>query len=76
MLIDDNPVNVTNAVYDGVTGLTTITTASNHGYNVGAAVTISGMNFTCDSALGTTPYSVNAATYDQVEWYLNCYYIC
>ena len=64
---DDNPVNVTDAVYDGVTGLTTITTASNHGYNVGAAVTISGLNFTCDSALGTTPYSVNAATYDQLS---------
>ena len=64
---DDNPVNVTDAIYDGVTGLTTITTASNHGYNVGAAVTISGLNFTCDSALGTTPYSVNAATYDQLS---------
>ena len=64
---DDNPVNVTNAVYDGVTGLTTITTASNHGYNVGAAVTISGLNFTCDSALGTTPYGVNAATYDRLS---------
>ena len=64
---DDNPVNVTGAIYDGVTGLTTITTASNHGYNVGAAVTISGLNFTCDSALGTTPYSVNAATYDQLS---------
>jgi hypothetical protein len=64
---DDNAVNVSNAVYDGVTGLTTITTASNHGYNVGAAVTISGLNFTCDSALGTTPYSVNAATYDRLS---------
>ena len=67
-----DPINITNAVYDGTTGLTTITTASNHGYNVGAAVTISGLNFTCDSALGTTPYSVNAATYDKLSGILTC----
>ena len=59
-----DPINVSNAVYDGATGLTTITTASNHGYNVGAAVTISGMKFTCDSTETVTDFSVNAATYD------------
>ena len=57
-------VDISNAVYDGATGLTTITTASNHGFNVGAAVTISGMKFTCDSAETVTDFSVNAATYD------------
>ena len=59
-----DPINITNAVYDGTTGLTTITTASNHGYNVGAALTISGMKFTCDSTETVTDFSVNAATYD------------
>ena len=59
-----DPINITNAVYDGVTGLTTITTASNHGYNVGAALTIANLKFTCDSAVGTTNYNVSAADYD------------
>jgi len=59
-----DPINITNAVYDGVTGLTTITTASNHGYNVGAALTIANLKFTCDSASGTTDYNVSAADYD------------
>jgi hypothetical protein len=59
-----DPINITNAVYDGVTGLTTITTASNHGYNVGAALTIANLKFTCDSAAGTTDYNVSAADYD------------
>ena len=62
-----DPINVSNAVYDGATGLTTITTASNHGYNVGAAVTISGMKFTCDSTETVTDFSVNAATYDSTS---------
>lgn len=59
-----DPINISNAVYDGATGLTTITTATNHGFNVGAGVTISGMKFTCDSAETVTDFSVNAATYD------------
>ena len=59
-----DPINITNAVYDSFTGLTTITTASNHGYNVGAAITISGLKFTCDSTETVTDFNVNAATYD------------
>jgi len=59
-----DPINVSNAVYDGATGLTTITTATNHNYNVGAAVTISGLKFTCDSAESVTDFNVSAATYD------------
>ena len=60
-----DPINITAADYDGTTGLTTITTASNHNFNVGAALTISGMLFTCDSAAGTTDYNVSGATYDR-----------
>ena len=56
-----DPINITNAVYDSFTGLTTITTASNHGYNVGAAITISGLKFTCDSTETVTDFNVNAA---------------
>ena len=64
--VGTSAVNVSNAVYDGTTGLTTITTATNHGFNVGAAVTISGLKFTCDSVAGTTNYNVSAADYDRV----------
>ncbi len=60
-----DPINITAAEYDGTTGLTTITTVSNHNFNVGAALTISGMLFTCDSAAGTTDYNVSGATYDR-----------
>ena len=66
LFLESDSLNVTNAVYDGVTGLTTITTATNHGYNVGAAVTLSSLEFTCDSSAGTTPYNVSAADYDRL----------
>ena len=62
-----DPINITNAVYDSTTGLTTITTASNHGYNVGAAVTIANLKFTCVSAAGTASYNVTDADYDRVS---------
>ena len=61
-----NPINISAADYDGATGLTTITTSVNHGFNVGAAVTISGLKFTCDSIAGTTDYNVSAADYDRL----------
>ena len=61
-----DPISITAAEYDSVTGLTTITTASNHGYNVGAAVTIAGMKFTCVSAAGTASYNVTDAEYDRL----------
>ena len=60
------PVSISAADYDGVTGLTTITTSTNHGFNVGASVTVSGLKFSCDSAAGTTDYNVSAADYDRL----------
>ena len=48
--------NVTNALYDNVTGLTTITLNSNHNFNVGMGVSISGLGFTCTSGPGTVTY--------------------
>jgi hypothetical protein len=46
--------NVTNALYDNITGLTTITVDSNHNFNVGMGLTISGLGFTCTSDGGVT----------------------
>ena len=66
VFLDSDVLDVSNAVYDGVTGVATITTATNHGYNVGAAVTLSSLEFTCDSSAGTTDYNVSAADYDRL----------
>ena len=61
---NDEPINISNAVYDGVTGVTTITTSTNHNYNVGTAVTIRDLKFTCDSAETVTNYNITSASYD------------
>jgi hypothetical protein len=42
-------VAVSTAQYDNVTGITTIETASPHGFDVGDEVTMSGLAFTCGS---------------------------
>jgi hypothetical protein len=41
--------NVSNAVYDSASGVTTITTSSNHNFQVGMGVTIAGLQFSCPS---------------------------
>ena len=48
--------NVTDAVYDNVTGLTTITVNSNHNFAVGMGLTIAGLGFTCPSGPGIVTY--------------------
>jgi hypothetical protein len=49
-------LNVTNALYDNVTGLTTITVDSDHNFNVGMGVSIVGLAFTCTSGPGIVTY--------------------
>jgi len=49
-------LNVTNALYDNTTGLTTITTSTNHNFNVGMGVSIAGLGFTCPSGPGIVTY--------------------
>jgi len=49
-------LNVTNATYDNVTGLTTITVDANHNFAVGMGVTIAGIAFTCPSGPGIVTY--------------------
>ena len=49
-------LNVTNALYDNTTGLTTITVDTNHNFNVGMGVTIAGLAFTCSSGPGIVTY--------------------
>jgi hypothetical protein len=54
----DIPVRViTNAVYDNVTGITTITTSvANHRFSVGMGVSLAGLGFTCPSGPATLTY--------------------
>jgi len=49
-------LNVTNALYDNVTGLTTVTVNSTHNFNVGMGVSIVGLAFTCSSGPGIVTY--------------------
>ena len=39
--------NVSNASYDNTTGITTITTSTNHNFQVGMGITIVGLGFSC-----------------------------
>lgn len=49
--------NITNAVYDNVTGIATITTSvSNHQFSVGMGISIAGLGFTCPSGPGIVTY--------------------
>jgi len=48
--------NVSNAVYDNVSGVTTITTSTNHNFAVGMGVTLAGLGFTCPSGPGIVTY--------------------
>ena len=54
----DIPIRtITNAVYDNVSGIATITTAvSNHRFSVGMGVSLAGLGFTCPSGPGTLYY--------------------
>ena len=57
-------VNVSNAVYDNTTGKVNVTTSSEHGFYVGASVTMTGLTFTCDSDYPVVNYDVINAPYD------------
>ena len=52
----NNTIN--NAVYDNVTGLTTITTSTAHGFSVGMGITLSRLVYSCDA------YGNYSHTYD------------
>jgi hypothetical protein len=47
-------LGIQTAQYSHTSGIITVTTSTNHGFNVGAAVTMSGLEFSCSSGAGTT----------------------
>ena len=56
-------LNVSSAFYDNVSGIVTVTTSSNHNFNVGMGVSIAGLKFTCSSATAVTNYNISTANY-------------
>lgn len=48
--------NISNASYDNISGKTTITTSTNHNFQVGMGITIAGLGFTCSSGPGIVTY--------------------
>jgi hypothetical protein len=57
--------NVSNASYDNVTGLATVTTSTTHGFSVGMGISLSGIGFTClaNPGAGTTTYPSGRSGY-------------
>ena len=51
---DSPSLGIQTALYSHTSGIITVTTSTNHGFNVGAAVTMSGLEFVCTSGAGTT----------------------
>lgn len=51
-------LDVTNATYDNVTGIATITVNTAHNFNIGMGISLSGIGFTClgNPGAGTTTY--------------------
>ena len=68
--VSTQPLVVSTAFYSNTTGLTTITTSSPHGFNVGMGVTIKNLAFLCPSA-GDPPdipvRPISNAVYDNVS---------
>ena len=56
-------LNVSNVLYDNVSGIVTVTTSSNHNFNVGMGVSIAELKFTCSSANAVTNYNISTANY-------------
>jgi hypothetical protein len=53
----NNPTfNVTNATYNNLTGIVTVVTDNEHGFEVGIGVTLAGLQFTCPSGPGIVTY--------------------
>ena len=59
-----SPRKVANVGYSSVTGISTITTQTNHGLSVGDEVTLSGIAFTCDYS---PRIGIHTAVYDNIS---------
>ena len=55
--LDTPTKNISNFVYDNVSGLATVTTSGAHGFEVGMGVTLSSMTLSCNYGSGTHIFS-------------------
>ena len=60
--ISTSPLTISTATYSNTTGLTTITTSTPHGFNVGVGVTIKNLAFLCPSTGDPPDIPVRAIT--------------
>lgn len=56
-------LNVTSATYDNLSGIATITVDSNHNFNIGMGVSVTGLGFTCASGPGIVTYPSGSKGY-------------
>ena len=54
--LSTSTINISNFVYDHVSGLSTVTTSSPHGFSVGMGVTIADVQLTCPYGTKTYPH--------------------
>ena len=59
------PRDISNVLYDNASGVTTVTTSTNHGLSYDDQVTLSGIAFTCNYS-GSGPVNVSNAIYNNV----------
>jgi len=52
--IQSGITNISDVVYDFTTGITTVTTTSNHNFSTNSEITMSGIAFTCSTSSGIT----------------------
>ena len=55
--------NISDALYDNVTGIATITTTTNHNFAVGVGVTLVGLGFSCVGQSGINTYPSGSSGY-------------
>ena len=60
------PRDISNVLYNNLTGLTTVTTSTAHGLSGNEEIIVSGIAFTCDYS-GSGPVNVSNAVYDNVS---------
>ena len=59
------PRDVSNVLYDNISGVTTVTTSTSHGLSYDDQITLSGIAFTCNYS-GSGPVNVSNAIYNNV----------
>jgi hypothetical protein len=60
-------LSISNAVYDNITGLTTVTTHTDHGFNVGMGITLSRLGYACTEGQYTHTFVYGSSTSNSIN---------